>query len=179
MELRHLPLTIRATADADDDVGLVEAYTSVFDTEYVVDEYGSREVVRSGAFADSIEERDTVPVFYQHGHADGHAPIGVAEPTEDDEGLLTRAEIWLDNPAGKSVYRALRSGALREWSIGFAATDTGEDGDLTEVLGADLREVSVVLLGANPDTDTLSVRWAKDVDKPVKDLGPLPLHRWL
>lgn len=176
--LRYLPLSVRSTAaQPDENLGLVEAYTSVFDTPYVIDERGSRESVAPGAFRESIERQSSIPVFWQHDHRNGGAPIGVATNTEDDTGLLSRSELWLDDPKARAVYRALRSGAIREWSIGFAPTETDERGRLTVVRGADLREVSVVLMGANPATDTLAVRFVEK--QPDEPLPPLPLHRWL
>lgn len=140
---------------SDGREGIVDAVASVFDVEYPVP--GGREVIKPGAFR-SVDG-ETLPVYNQHAHNVGEPPIGSAEARETDEGLSIRARLFLDeSEAARSVFAALDVGALREWSIAFHPERTRERGDVTEVLKADVREVSTVLAGANPDTYTLSTR---------------------
>lgn len=166
MQRTYLPLEVRAADDAPD--GVVEAYGSVFDTEYAIP--GGRETIRQGAFADSLAERDSIAVYHQHGHKFGQPPIGfTTDAREDDTGLRFRAQLLVDeSETARSVFRSIEAGALREWSIGFRAIETREDPeepDLVEILEADVPEISSVLVGANPDTDTIDARQAVDLSE--------------
>lgn len=118
-----------------------------------------REVIRPGAFHNN---RNVIPVFFAHDHAS--PPVGSTTRVweEPGEGLNVEGKIYRDSEAGRAVYRALRDGAIRQWSIGFKPMTVRERGDLAEVLKADVLEVSAVLQGANPATETVDVR-ARDV----------------
>ncbi|MFS0077873.1 HK97 family phage prohead protease, partial [Corynebacterium striatum] len=67
-----------------------------------------------------------------------------------------------DSPKGAQVHRLLKQGRVREMSFAFAATSSeyGElDGKSVRFLKeVDLFEVSVVPLGANPETEVLAVK---------------------
>lgn len=149
-------LELRAEAKGrDDGEGRVQALVSAYDVEYPIGG-GRTEVIRAGAFADA----GTIPIYNQHGHARGHAPIGAAEASESrDDGLTIDGRLFLDESEdARAVYAALTAGALRSWSVGFIPTEVQEDGRTTEVLEAELREVSTVVSPANPETDTILVR---------------------
>ncbi len=139
--------------------GIVEALVAAFDVEYPIGG-GLREVIRPGAFSGAVGE--PIAVFYQHGHQHGHAPIGTALAREEtSEGLRIEARLFLaESEKARATYAALEAGALREWSVGFRPIKTRESdrGRLIEVLEAELPEVSAVLVGANPSTQTLAVR---------------------
>lgn len=166
MQKTYLPLEVRAADDAPD--GVVEAYGSVFDTEYAV--LGGREVIRPGAFEDSLAERDSIAIYHQHGHKFGRPPIGfTTKAREDDTGLRFRAQLLIEeSETARVVFRGIENRALTEWSIGFRAIETREDPDepdLVEVLEADVPEISSVLVGANPETDTIDARQAVDLSE--------------
>jgi hypothetical protein len=72
---------------------------------------------------------------------------------------------FLDTTAGLDAYRTVKAmGDLQEWSWGFRVTDAdyGEmDGATVRYIkGAELYEVSPVLVGANRDTATLAIKAA-------------------
>lgn len=145
---------VRAEADGrSDGEGIVHALVSAYGHEYVIDAHGTKERIAPGAFADA----DTVPIYHQHDH--DSAPIGAAEPQESDDGLTIQGRLFLeDSEDARAVFRALEAGALRSWSVGFIPTKVREDGDVNEVLKADLREVSTVLVPASDATETILVR---------------------
>jgi HK97 family phage prohead protease len=146
--------------------GVLVGVVSTYDSPYPIGG-GYREQISRGAFDASMSENPTLPVYYQHNHLYGQTPIGVATRTVGEDGRLTvRAELFLEDSAdARIVYRAAKAGALREWSVGmyYGGPDTGDSqfsrsDKLVTVTRADLREVSIVLKGANPDTEMLDVR---------------------
>lgn len=93
-------------------------------------------------------------------------PIGhTTEAAEDDRGLRIVGQLYLDDPTVARIWHAMNAGALREWSIGYRVLlgqVSDDDEDLVEVLESELLEASVVLRGANPDTETVRVAGAHD-----------------
>lgn len=139
-----------------------EAYASVFGNR---DSYG--DVVQKGAFAASLKawaEKDApIPLLWGHNMADPDFNIGMVTSAEEDEhGLKVVCELDTDSPKGAQVHRLLKQGRVREMSFAFAATSSeyGEiDGKSVRFLKeVDLFEVSVVPLGANPETEVLAVK---------------------
>ncbi|OFQ49579.1 hypothetical protein HMPREF2935_00595 [Corynebacterium sp. HMSC076D02] len=95
--------------------------------------------------------------------ADPDFNIGMVTSAEEDEhGLKVVCELDTDSPKGAQVHRLLKQGRVREMSFAFAATSSeyGElDGKSVRFLKeVDLFEVSVVPLGANPETEVLAVK---------------------
>lgn len=139
-----------------------EAYASVFGNR---DSYG--DVVQKGAFAASLkawaEKGAPIPLLWGHNMADPDFNIGMVTSAEEDEhGLKVVCELDTDSPKGAQVHRLLKQGRVREMSFAFAATSSeyGElDGKSVRFLKeVDLFEVSVVPLGANPETGVLAVK---------------------
>ncbi|MFW9242850.1 HK97 family phage prohead protease [Corynebacterium striatum] len=139
-----------------------EAYASVFGNR---DSYG--DVVQKGAFAASLkawaEKGAPIPLLWGHNMADPDFNIGMVTSAEEDEhGLKVVCELDTDSPKGAQVHRLLKQGRVREMSFAFAATSSeyGElDGESVRFLKeVDLFEVSVVPLGANPETEVLAVK---------------------
>ncbi|ARM68425.1 putative prohead protease [Corynebacterium phage IME1320_01] len=139
-----------------------EAYASVFGNR---DSYG--DVVQKGAFAGSLKAWDEkgapIPLLWGHNMADPDFNIGMVTSAEEDEhGLKVVCELDTDSPKGAQVHRLLKQGRVREMSFAFAATSSeyGElDGKSVRFLKeVDLFEVSVVPLGANPETEVLAVK---------------------
>lgn len=139
-----------------------EAYASVFGNR---DSYG--DVVQKGAFAASLkawaEKGAPIPLLWGHNMADPDFNIGMVTSAEEDEhGLKVVCELDTDSPKGAQVHRLLKQGRVREMSFAFAATSSeyGElDGKSVRFLKeVDLFEVSVVPLGANPETEVLAVK---------------------
>ena len=162
--LRQITASVRAVEDGRP--GEVEARVTTFGNEYPIG-FGVHERIAPGAFAQSLAEQQSVPVFYEHAWSAG--PIGnTTEYREDDDGLVIRGQLYVDgrdpDPRARAVHRAMQAGALREWSIGFLPTkiveERNEEQDrITEVIEEGiLAEASVVVRGANPETATLAVR---------------------
>lgn len=122
---------------------------------------GRWEVIEPGSFRDSLAAQGgTVPVFWSHGKVADQpwtaAPIGVADATEQPDGLHAAFELFVtDSSEAKAVARAARAGALRGLSLGYTAeavtydrTPTGAP--LERVTKGSLVEISFVVRGANP-----------------------------
>ncbi len=118
----------------------VAGYASLFDIE----DHG-RDIVRAGAFANSLAKRGSsgVRMLFQH---DAGEPVGVwDEMREDGRGLYVRGRILTTAPRGRAVRGLVSQGAVDGLSIGFrtlrSAPRVGGGRDLLEL---DLWEVSIV-----------------------------------
>jgi HK97 family phage prohead protease len=155
-DVRYLSCRLAAAAPTDDvPQGILEGYASVFDVPYSTGRT-TREVIKAGAFAESLKKTGGVmPLFYEHRWGDG--PIGVVTASEDETGLRVRAEVFMDDPRGRNVWRATLAGAFDEWSIGYLVDASksvfaSDSPNLEQVFAADVLESSVVVKGANPGT---------------------------
>lgn len=164
--------TFEVRAAEDGSEGVVEGLVTKFGTEYPIG-FGLRESIEPGAFDGSLESSGgVIPIYAQHDHKHGGTPIGVGTVTRSDDGYKVRAELFIDDdPKARSVYRAMKARALREWSVGFVTpneSDVVRVRDLEKIVRGDLMEASVVLRGANPDTETLAVR-SEDEDRSASE----------
>lgn len=174
MKYKAADLQVKAAGTADGlEEGVFTAYASVYGN---VDSYG--DVVRKGAFADSLkawaEKGNTLPVLYGHDMADVFANIGgVIEAKEDDHGLLVKAQLDLENPTAKQVYKLLKGRRLSQMSFAYSveesAPTTVEGKDATELSKLSLYEVSVVPIGANQETEILAVKSHADLLRKAGD----------
>jgi HK97 family phage prohead protease len=160
----RVPVSVAALPELGE--GVVEAYPSVFDVEYRMG-FAARHVIRRGAFEATLAEQTSVPLFWQHAWSwSEQVPIGhTTEAEEAERRLRIVGQLYLDDPTVARVWQSMMAGALREWSICYRiilGRTPDQDEDLLEVLEAELLEVSVVLRGANPDTETLRVAGAHD-----------------
>lgn len=113
--------------------------------------------IAPGAFSEHLRSRPVVPVYLQHAHDAG--PIGSARAWSDAEGVRFRAKLYLeDSERARTTYRAAIDGAITEVSVGFRALSTKDKGNVVVVRRAELRELSLVLVGANPGAVIESVR---------------------
>lgn len=169
-KLRHLPASVVRTREATDAdgklLGIVEGYSAIYDEQYRVGA-GITESISQRAFDRSITERGgVIPVFWAHGwKKNNDTPIGHAEVREDATGLHTTAYLYIeDEPRVRSLYNAVVSGAIREWSVGFLPTDAGivatrtATGVNEDIVDADLIETSLALKGMNPGTFVSNTR---------------------
>lgn len=165
-EIARIRVPTRVAALPDVGEGIVEAYPSVFDVAYRMG-FFVRHIIRRGAFAASLEAQVAIPIFWSHGWQTDQLPVGeTIEAYEDDHGMRIVAQLYVDDPAVRRLWRSLAAGTLREWSIAYDVTTLHVDPDdeeLIEVLEAELVEVSVELRGANPETETLRVAGARSV----------------
>lgn len=140
------------------------AYASVFNN---IDSYG--DVVIPGAFSKDLQRwkasGNNIPVLFSHNMSDPDLNIGhVVEATEDDNGLLVKCQLDLDNPKAKQVYRMLKGRRIDQMSFAYDVIEGSpaqRDGEqVFELRDLKLYEVSVVTVGANQETEILAVKQA-------------------
>lgn len=124
----------------------------------VVDDYQTRFV--SGVFTESLQRRLPV-VAWSH---DWSEPIGRIQSWEErDDGLYVTGRLSDPDavPRARQAAVQLAEGTLDSVSVGFLRLEerTADDG-IVEILRGDLDEVSVVLRGAVPGAEVLSIRSA-------------------
>lgn len=155
-------------AGADAAMGAFEGYGAAFGN---IDSYG--DVIERGAFAQTLAdwagEGKHPPMLLQHGGgflggAEDLVPVGVWDQMrEDDRGLYVKGRlIALDTDRGRSVYAAMREGALDGLSIGYIPREfrpgkspNGPERILSRV---DLMEVSIVTFPANGNARVEAVK---------------------
>jgi HK97 family phage prohead protease len=125
----------------------IEGYASVFGNR---DSAG--EIVDRGAFAAWLLEHrgEQVPVLYQHDF-NGWMPVGVTTSLQEDEiGLRYEAVILDDTVAGGTLAKLMAAGAMDGASFAYRVIDEYQEEGIWHLSAIDLREISVVLWGANP-----------------------------
>lgn len=144
------------------DSGEFEGYGSTFGGE--PDSYG--DVIAAGAYSDSLaahQSKGTMPkMFWQH---DSGQPIGKwLDAQEDDKGLLMHGKLNMGVQRGKEAYALLKEGDIDGLSIGYRIKEYSVDTEsgVWTLEKLDLREVSVVSIGANESATISSVKAAKD-----------------
>ena len=147
--------------ELDTSSGEFEGYGSTFGGE--PDSYG--DVVEKGAFLGSLAEhraKGTMPkMFWSHRSSE---PIGKwLEAKEDDRGLLLRGKLNMDVQRAREAASLIKEGDIDGLSIGYRLKRYEIDAEtgvwfLKEV---DLREVSIVSIGANENATITSVKAAK------------------
>jgi len=160
MRYKSFPARWKATGTE----GEIEAWVSVYDN---VDSYGDR--VKYGAFASSLSEL-TPALIWQHKM---DTPIGITTSMEEvpagdprlpDEikangGLLAKGLLNLNVQAGREAYEHVKFGSVNQYSFGYDEVLTTPLPDGTKELNKlKLYEWSLVTLGANPKTQTQSVK---------------------
>ena len=141
---------------ANNQALLIEGYASLFDLRDL-----GGDIVRRGAFANSLKTRQHVPMLFQH---EPDEPVGVwTDIREDQAGLYVRGEILPASARGRSVSALVRRRSVDGLSIGFrtrqARARPGGGRDLTDI---DLWEVSIVTFPMLPQARLrLSSSWAE------------------
>lgn len=170
MDLKSVRLVnLKAGVEDGLEDGQFLAYASTWTK--TPDSYG--DVVAKGAFADTLKEwkasGDTLPILFGHRMDDPDYWIGGAiELSEDDHGLLVKSQLDLDNPKAKQVYRMLKGRRISQMSFAYdvledGIIDLGGEKTARELRKLKLHEVSVVPMGANPDTEVLAVKALADM----------------
>ncbi len=156
--------TVHLKAGPDDGLaeGQFTAYASVFGN---IDSYG--DIVVKGAFANDLERWEksgnNIPLLFGHNMSDPDFNIGHILAAEEDEvGLKVTAQLDLENPKAKQVYRMLKGRRIDQMSFAYDVLDGAKaqkDGeDVYEIRDLKLYEVSVVTVGANSETEVLAVK---------------------
>lgn len=142
--------------------GEFEGYASTFGGE--PDSYG--DIIAPGAYAGSLKrhaDRGTMPkMFWQH---DPGEPIGKwLEAAEDSTGLKVSGRLNMGVRRAAEAYELLKGGDIDGLSIGYRLeayeVDEDEPGIWT-LTRVDLKEVSVVSIGANESATIATVKAAK------------------
>jgi uncharacterized protein len=158
--------TVHLKAGPEDGLGEGQftAYASVFGN---IDSYG--DVVTRGAFANDLarweKSGNAIPVLFAHQMADPDYNIGhVIKAEEDNVGLKVTAQLDLENPKAKQVYRMLKGRRINQMSFAYdvvdGSTENVDGTDVYEIRDLKLYEVSVVTVGANQETEILAVKQA-------------------
>lgn len=134
---------------ADAPAGTIRAVFSTFD---VPDRDG--DIVRASAFADG----QAVPMVWAH---DWSKPIGDGVIRVENNRAVFDGKFWMDTEDGEQAFRKVKNaGPLQQYSWGFRITDTQDNPQIRgyDITKAEVFEVSPVLVGANPYTQTLAVK---------------------
>ena len=146
--------------DGANDAGEVVARFSVFD---IVDRDG--DILRRSAFTDGQE----VPMVWAH-RWDQPVGKGVIHVKADHAEFAGQ---FLTTTAAQEARKTVREmGDLQQWSFGFRITDTQDNTQIRglDITGAQVFEVSPVLVGANQETATLAVKSADPAEpEPERD----------
>jgi len=148
--------------EVDATQGLIEAFTNSMG---VVDSDG--DVVDPVAFNGSIAKNLPIPVLAGH---DSQAIVGKvlsARPvhiSEDEYRLHTLMQMNLETQSGREAFSNIKGGFVREWSVGFNVPEEGWEyegegkNQTRRIKDLDWVEVSTVIRGASPQTQTISAK---------------------
>ncbi|MDI3330137.1 MAG: HK97 family phage prohead protease [Micrococcus sp.] len=165
MHIKGAALQVKA-AGTDDGLedGQFTAYASVFGN---VDSYG--DIVVAGAFAETLKDWEAsgnvIPVLFGHNMSDPDYNVGhVVKAEEDEHGLLVTVQLDLETAKGAQVYRLVKGRRVSQMSFAYEVLDAApveKDGvEAFELRRLKLYEVSVVPIGANQETEILTVKAA-------------------
>jgi HK97 family phage prohead protease len=163
--------------DQDDD-GSFEGYASVFNNKDL-----GNDVIRRGAFLESISERSPkgVKLLYQH---KSDEPIGVIDSLEEDsKGLKIKGRLAMGTQKGKEVFELMKMGALDSMSIGYRLKPDGYKYDPKEkrriIKSVDLMEISLVTFPMNPKAQVTKVKLAqmnvREIEHYLRDAGGMSM----
>ncbi len=167
MRKKTVSVRIKAAGEQDGtEDGVFEAIVAAYNVDSVGDK------IVPGAFADTLAEwkasGDPIPVLWSHMAHDPEYHIGYVEDAEErDEGLWVRARIDLDEPKASKVYKLLKGRRIRQFSFAYDVQEGGwiektdDDGGSEgyyELRKLKLYEVGPTLIGANQDTELLTVK---------------------
>ena len=151
---------------ASENTHIVEGLAAAFGN---VDAYG--DVILPGAFAASLAENDNFPLLWNHDRREVIGRIVAAHETED--GLFIRAELPKDDTfVSGRVIPQLKNGSICKMSIGYLSRKDRITEGVRQLLDIDLKEVSLVVIPANPDAVVTSVKGelAADDIRPVTSI---------
>lgn len=111
-----------------------------------------RDIIKSGAFSDTLRDRPNVKMFFNHKYWD--IPIG-SYPVmkEDDKGLLVEGQLTEGMSVADDVFAAMKAGTVDGLSIGYSLDPDGWEYDADKTVRIlkkiNLVEISVVTFPAN------------------------------
>lgn len=135
------------------------------------------DVIHEGAFKRTLDHwrksGRAIPLIDQHNYGSVRSVVGkLLEAKETKDGLETKWEV-IEGPDGDEILRRLKGGYIDGLSIGYRAIKTEEPSEEEMRAGVwrhlkevELKEVSVVIWGMNPDalvdTDSVKALLAKE-----------------
>jgi HK97 family phage prohead protease len=165
MLIKSAPALLKAV---DEENGTFEAIVSVFGNK---DSYG--DVIIPGAFAETLAEwaasGDPIPIYWSHQMSDPDFNIGhVLEAKEIDKGLWVKGQLDLVDalPGSKApqVHRLMKGRRVKQFSFAYDIVEAGfvetEDDHWYELRKLKIHEVGPTPIGANQDTELLTVKAA-------------------
>lgn len=166
-----------STVDASE--GIVEAYVNSMG---VIDHDG--EIIELGAFDQSIQKGgQSVAWFHDQSAPVGKvidaAPIQLSNDSDNprQQGRLKAVmQFNLNTQRGRDAFADVEFGSVKEWSVGFRALEDDlerlDGGENVRVIkNLDWVEVSPVLRGASPDTQTITAKSASDTTPEKSDVA--------
>ena len=159
-------LKVTARDDGGKEKPVVEGYGALFDSE--ADLYWFREIIRPGAFAETLKTADVRALFnHDPNLVLGRNKAGTLRLREDSRGLKYDFDPP-DTAAARDVVELLRRGDVSQSSFGFRTlkdrwtfSDNPNEPALRELLEVELFDVSPVTFPAYPDT-VVGIRSADD-----------------
>lgn len=121
--------------------------------------------IQKGAFAGQDKQR--VTLMYQHIHNNPDMAIGHADLEEREEGVYAYCSLNIENENAKNIKESIKHGDLTSLSI--YANHLTED-DKKVVSHGIIRELSVVIAGANPGASIDNVMAHSAVDSQTGDV---------
>lgn len=168
-ETRMLPMTELRVAENEGGGSVIEGHAAVFDSwsETLGNIFPFREIVRKGAFKDSIGKDDIRALFnHDPNYVLGRNRAGTLELKEDDVGLRVRITPP-DTTWAKDLQASIKRGDISQMSIGFVVEDdewSTQDGmDVRELKRVQLFDVSPVTFPAYTATD-VGIRAMQEYD---------------
>lgn len=135
------------------------AYASVFGNKDLVGD-----IVKPGAFdktlADWAEKGGQIPLLWGHNTSDPDYNLGYVTAEVDHHGLKVAGHLDMESPKAAQTYRLLKGGRVDKLSFSYKINDAQMTSAGHELKALDLFEVSLVPIGANPQTEVLAVKAA-------------------
>tara|TARA_R100000808_G_scaffold6135_3_gene18401 strand:+ start:10376 stop:11020 length:645 start_codon:yes stop_codon:yes gene_type:complete len=159
MEFKTAPSELKVL---DQDEGVVQAFVNSMEVPDA-----DNDIISKDAFNESINGSKTIAVLQGH---DQSKVVGKLEDAEvvkalgDYYKLLATIKFNLDTELGRDAFSNVKGGFVDEWSVGFNIPEDSvefkTDGDRTVriIKNLDLVEISSVLRGASPETQTISAK---------------------
>jgi HK97 family phage prohead protease len=167
MERKNMSVELDQT---NSDERTLSGYASTFG--FPADRQG--DVIAKGAFAETILniKKNGIPLLDSHVQ-NGDSVIGsVIDAFEDEKGLFIKAKL-ADTPRVNELRAKMQQGHLNRMSIGFfveAQHFKELDGETYRIITkADLVEISVVPIPANPRAEILAVKQAEVENKEITE----------
>jgi len=182
VERRNVPfkgVELRAKPDGTGgDTLTFTGYACVTEVGYEMQDWLGpyTEVVRSGAFKKTLDEKADVPFLINHsGMTLARTKSGTMRLAEDDTGLHTEADLDPASPHVQALRSAMERKDLDEMSFAFWVTRQTwspdfEQRDILEV-AMNKGDVSIVNYGANPNTAGAQLN-SRELAAHLERLGP-------